>query len=212
MNMNQIIQDLNWRYATKKYDATKKISDDDLATIKESLRLTATSFGLQSMKFLIVENPEIRKQLTPASFGQTQIEEASHLIILCSYIDVNDVHVDHYMKDVSTTREIPIEATAQFGDYIKGAIAGFSAEQKETWSSKQTYIALGQVMHTCATLRIDSTPMEGFDPAAYDDILDLSAKNLKANLVLAIGYRHEEDKNQHQAKVRKSYDVLFETI
>ncbi len=210
--MNQIIQDLNWRYATKKYDTTKKISDNDLATIKESLRLTATSFGLQSMKFLLVEDPAVREKLTPASFGQTQITEASHLIILCSYIDVNSDHVDDYMQDVSTTREIPIEATAQFGDYIKGAISNFSAERKEVWSSKQTYIALGQVMHTCATLRIDSTPMEGFDPEAYDEILGLSKNNLKANLVLALGYRHEEDVTQHQAKVRKSHEVLFETI
>lgn len=210
--MNQIIKDLNWRYAVKKYDPTKKISNEDLATIKESLRLTATSFGLQSMKFLIVEDPKVRKELTPASFGQTQIQDASHIIVLCSYIDVNNDHVDHYMQDVASTREIPIEATAQFGDYIKGAIANFTPEHKETWSSKQTYIALGQVLHTCATLRIDSTPMEGFDPAAYDKILGLSTQNLKANLVLALGYRHEEDKNQHQAKVRKSNDVLFETI
>jgi nitroreductase len=210
--MNQIIQDLNWRYATKKYDTTKKVSDNDLETIKESLRLTATSFGLQTMKFLIVENPAVREQLTPASWGQTQIAEASHLIIMCSYIDVNNEHVDHYMQDVSTTRKIPLEATAQFGDYIKGAITNFSAEHKATWSSKQTYIALGQVMHTCATLRIDSTPMEGFDPAAYDEILGLSAKNLQANLVLALGYRHEEDQTQHLAKVRKSNEVLFETI
>ena len=210
--MNQIIQDLNWRYATKKFDTTKKISDNDLATIKESLRLTATSFGLQSMKFLIVENPEVRELLKPASWGQAQITEASHIIIMCSYIDINNDHVDAYMQDVSAIREISIEETAPFGDYIKGAITGFSAEQKELWSSKQTYIALGQVLHTCATLRVDSTPMEGFDPAAYDEILGLSAKNLKPTLVLALGYRHEEDEHQHYPKVRKSTDVLFETI
>ncbi len=211
-NMNQIIQDLNWRYATKKFDPTKKISEDDLTTIKESLRLTATSYGLQSMKFLIIEDPAIRQQLTPASYGQTQIVDASHLIILCSYINVDNEHVDEYMENVASTRNIPIEATAQFGDFIKGSIKNFSAEQKEIWSSKQTYIALGQALHTCANLRIDSTPMEGFDSAAYDDILGLSAKNLKASLVVALGYRHEEDETQHQAKVRKSHDVLFETI
>lgn len=210
--MNQIIQDLNWRYATKKFDTTKKISEDDLATIKESLRLTATSFGLQSMKFLVIEDTEVRKQLTPASFGQTQITDASHMIIMCHNIDVNNDHVDEYMQDVSSTRNIPIEETAQFGDYIKGAIQNFSTEQKEIWSSKQTYIALGQVLHTCARLKIDSTPMEGFDSAAYDEILGLSAKNLKASLVLALGYRHEEDASQHLPKVRKSNEVLFETI
>ena len=210
--MNQITEDLNWRYATKKFDPTKKVSNEDLETIKESLRLTATSFGLQSMKFLIVEDPEVRAKLQPAAFGQTQIVDASHLIVICTYIDVNNDHVDHYMQDVSSARNIPIEATSQFGDYIKGAISKFSAEDKLTWSSKQTYIALGQTLHTCARLRIDSTPMEGFDPAALDAILGLSAQNLKATLLLPVGYRHEEDKNQHMAKVRKSNDVIFETI
>ncbi|MFK7787327.1 MAG: NAD(P)H-dependent oxidoreductase [Crocinitomicaceae bacterium] len=210
--MNQITEDLNWRYATKKFDPTKKVSNEDLETIKESLRLTATSFGLQSMKFLIIEDPEVREKLKPASWGQTQVTDASHLIVLCSYIDVNNDHVDEYMQDVSSARNIPIEATSQFGDYIKGAIANFSADDKLLWSSKQTYIALGQTMHTCARLRIDSTPMEGFDPAAFDEILGLSAKNLKATLLLPIGYRHEEDNNQHLAKVRKSSEVMFETI
>lgn len=210
--MNKIVEDLNWRYATKKFDPTKKVSDEDLATIKEALRLTATSFGLQTMKFLIIENPEVRQKLQPASWGQTQITDASHLIVMCSYIDVNNDHVDHYMQDVASTREIPIEATAQFGDYIKGALTNFTPEETANWSTKQVYIAMGQVLHACARLRVDATPMEGFDPAAYDEILGLSAKNLKATLVLPIGYRHEEDKNQHMAKVRKSHDVLFETI
>lgn len=210
--MNTIIEDLNWRYATKKFDASKKVSNEDLDTIKESLRLTATSYGLQPMKFLFVEDPAVREQLTPASYGQSQIKDASHVIVLCSYIEVNSEHVDHYMQDVSSTRNIPIEATQQFGDYIKGAISNLSDEQKLIWSSKQAYIALGNALHTCARLRIDTTPMEGFDPAAYDKILGLSAKNLQASLVMTIGYRHEEDATQHQPKVRKADDVIFETI
>lgn len=210
--MNQIIEDLNWRYATKKFDPTKKVSAEDLETIKESLRLTATSYGLQSMKFLIVENPAIREQLKPVSWGQSQITDASHLIVLCSYIDINNDHVDQYMHDVATTRNLPLEATTQFGDFIKGTIATLTPEAKEIWSSKQVYIALGQALHTCATLRIDSTPMEGFDAKAYDEILGLSAKNLKATVLLPIGYRHEEDQNQHLAKVRKPSAVIFETI
>ena len=210
--MNQIIKDLNWRYAVKKFDPTKKVSNDDLETIKESLRLTATSYGLQSMKFLIIEDPKVREQLKPVSWGQTQVTDASHLIVMCSYIDVNNDHVDEYMQDVASTRNIPLEGTQQFGDYIKGTLKNLSADEKAIWSSKQTYIALGQVLHTCANLRIDSTPMEGFDAAAYDEILGLSAKNLKATLLLPIGYRHEEDEHQNYVKVRKSNAVLFETI
>lgn len=210
--MNKIIEDLNWRYATKKFDSTQRISDEDLATIKESLRLTATSFGLQAMKFIIVENPAVRQELKGASWGQTQITDASNMIVLCSYIAVDNEHVDAYMQDVANAQNVPIEATEQFGNYIKGSIANFTPEQKSIWASKQTYIALGQVMHTCASLRIDSTPMEGFDPGAYDKILGLSEKNLQANLVLALGYRHAEDDAQHRVKVRKSHEALFKTI
>lgn len=210
--MNTIIESLNWRYATKKYDPSKRISDSDLEIIKESLRLTATSFGLQPLKFLIIENPAVRESLKAASWGQTQITDASHMIVLCSYVNVENEHVDHYMNDVSSSRNVPIEATVPFGDYIKGAIANFSPEQKAIWTSKQAYIALGQVLHTCAMLRIDSTPMEGFNPSAYSEILGLSEKNLQASLVLTLGYRHDDDGNQHMAKVRKSHEVLFETI
>ncbi len=210
--MNQIIEDLNWRYATKKYDPSKKVSDKDFETIKESLRLAATSYGLQTLKFLVVEDPAVREKLKTASWGQPQITEASHLIILCSYNDVNSDHVDEYLENVAETRNVPMESTAQYGDFMKATISQLTLEEKSVWSSKQAYIALGQALHTCANLRIDSTPMEGFDAKAYDEILGLSEKNLKASVVLAVGYRHEEDQNQHLAKVRKPSEVIFETI
>ncbi len=210
--MNQIIEDLNWRYATKKYDPSKKVSDKDFETIKESLRLAATSYGLQTLKFLVVEDPAVREKLKTASWGQPQITEASHLIILCSYNDVNSDHVDEYLENIAETRNVPMESTAQYGDFMKATISQLTLEEKSIWSSKQAYIALGQALHTCANLRIDSTPMEGFDAKAYDEILGLSEKNLKASVVLAVGYRHEEDQNQHLAKVRKPSEVIFETI
>lgn len=208
--MHQIIEDLNWRYATKKFDSSKKVSDENIEVIKESLRLTATSYGLQPLKFLIIESPEIRAKLQPASYGQTQIVDASHLIVMCSYLNVSDEDVDTYMKIVSETREVPMEAVAPFGEHIKGSLSKMSGEDQALWASKQAYIALGQVLHTCASLRIDSTPMEGFDPQSYDEILGLKEQNLKATLVCAVGYRHDEDKNQHMKKVRKSSEDIFE--
>lgn len=208
--MHQIIEDLNWRYATKKFDPAKKVSDENIEVIKESLRLTATSYGLQPLKFLIIESPELRAKLQPASYGQTQIVDASHLIVICSYLNVSDEDVDAYMKTVSETREVPLEAVAPFGEHIKGSLAKMNGDAQTLWASKQAYIALGQVLHTCASLRIDSTPMEGFDPQSYDDILGLKEQNLKATLVCAVGYRHDEDKNQHMKKVRKSSEDIFE--
>ena len=116
------------------------------------------------------------------------------------------------MDRIVETRNVPKEGIQDFGNYIKQAISPMSMDDKATWNSKQAYIALGHLLHTCASLRIDSTPMEGFDPKAYDEILGLSAKQLRATLVCTIGYRHEEDQSQYMKKVRKSKEELFETI
>lgn len=210
--MHKLIEDLNWRYATKKFDPTKKISSDDLEVIKESLRLVPTSYGLQSMKFLIVESKEIREQLLLASFGQKQIVDASHLLVLCAYKDITPIHIDAYAENIANTRDHSVEAVAGYRDFIKRTVSSMSEEQKTAWNSKQLYIALGQLMTTCANLRIDATPMEGFNASKVDEILELNKKNLTSVLLCPIGFRHEDDDLQFAKKVRKSHNDLFETI
>ena len=210
--MHKIIEDLNWRYAVKKYDASKKLNDEQLSIIKESLRLVPTSYGLQPLKYLIIEDPVIRGKLKVASYGQSQVTDASHLIVLCSFLDIQDEYVDSYMEKIIQIRDADSDSTAKFGAYIKQTVSKLSPKEKEEWNSKQAYIALGQLMHTCASLRIDATPMEGFDPLAYNDILGLESKNLKATILCAIGYRSEEDVAQYRKKVRRRQQELFETI
>lgn len=210
--MHKVIEDLNWRYAVKKYDPSKKLTEEQVIVIKESLRLVPTSYGLQPLKYLIIEDEELRSKLQVASYGQTQVVDASHLIVLCSYLDVYDEHVDTYMKNIVQIRDVTLESTAKFGDYVKEVVSKLSQKEKEDWNSKQAYIALGQLMHTCASLRIDATPMEGFDSERYGEILGLKEKNLKATLVCAIGYRSDEDAAQHRKKVRRMHEELFETI
>ncbi|MFT5858470.1 MAG: nitroreductase [Flavobacteriaceae bacterium] len=210
--MHTILKDLNWRYATKRFDPDKPVSEENLHIIKESLRLAATSYGLQPLKFIIVESPELRERLKTASYGQSQITDAAHIIVICSFTDLEDAHVDAYMKDVAAAQSLPLEETSGFGDYVKQVIAPLSTEEKASWNSRQAYIALGQVMHTCASLRVDATPMEGFDPLAYDEILGLKKQNLKATLVCAVGYRHADDEAQHRTKVRRSAEDMFDVI
>lgn len=210
--MNKIIEDLNWRYATKKFDTTKKVSNEDLETIKESLRLVASSFGLQPLKYIIIENQELKNKLIPSSYGQMQVADCSYVIVICSTTDVQDIDVDLYMQTIEKVRETPIDMLEQFGQYIKGYIANMTKEQKSNWTTRQAYIALGQLLSTCAQLRIDSTPMEGFDPSAYNEVLGLSEKGLEATLVCPIGYRSEEDTAQHNKKVRKDSEDLFELL
>ena len=210
--MSNFIENAKWRYATKKFDTTKKVSASDLTTLKEAIRLSASSFGLQLYKVIILENTELRAKLQPASWGQTQIVDASHLIVFANQTTVTDADVDSYIKNVSETRNVPVEALAGYGDYMKGAVGGMPEDVKSIWTAKQTYIALSNLLNAAAELKIDVTPMEGFVPAQYNEILGLDKLNLNAALVAAVGYRHEEDATQHGAKVRKSNEELFITL
>ena len=207
--MNKIIEDLNWRYATKKYDNTKKISAEDFNTIKESLRLSPSSYGLQPLKYIVIENKELREELKIHSFNQSQITDASHIIVFCSFIDIDDNHIDKYIENIATTRSQKVEKVVGFGDYMKKEIFPMDKGLLANWNSKQAYIALGQVLHTCASLRIDATPMEGFKAEKYNEVLGFEEQNLKSILVCAFGYRSSDDLNASLAKVRKSSDDLF---
>jgi nitroreductase len=210
--MSTFIENQNWRYATKKFDATKKVSTKDLETLKEAIRLSSSSYGLQLYKIIIVENPEIRAKLQPASWGQTQIVDASHLIVFANQTNIGSAEIDSYLENVSQTRSLPIDALSGYGDFMKGNINSLTEEAKNVWTAKQTYIALANLISAAAELKIDTTPMEGFDAKQYNEILGLDKLNLNAAVIAAVGYRHEEDDTQHYKKVRKSNEDLYITI
>ena len=210
--MSSLLENLNWRYATKKFDATKKISDADLNTLKEAVRLAASSYGLQPYKVVVVENPEIREQLKAAAYGQTQITDASQLFIFANDLNAGPESVADYIKNISETRGIPVEALGGFEDMMNGVISNLSQEAKNIWTAKQTYIALGTLLSAAAELKIDATPMEGFNPAAFNEILGFDKLGLNASVIATVGYRHEEDEAQHFKKVRKSQEELFITL
>ena len=207
--MSNFIQDANWRYATKKFDGTKKVSNEDLDTLKEAIRLSSSSYGLQPYKVIFVENPELRAQLQPVSWGQSQIVDASHLIVFANVTNIGETEINDYVKNIAETRNIPVEALQGYADLMKSKITSLSEEAKNIWTSKQTYLALGNLLNAAAELKIDVTPMEGFEPEQYNEILGLKKLGLNASLVAPIGYRHEEDATQHYVKVRKSNEELF---
>lgn len=209
--MSDFIENAKWRYATKKFDTTKKVSNKDLNILKEAITLSASSYGLQPYKVIIVENQELRAKLQPASWGQTQIVDASHLIVFANIINIGEPEIDDYFKNLIDTRGIPAEAVQGYSDYMKSNVLPLSEEVKNIWTSKQTYLALGNLLNAASELKIDVTPMEGFVPAQYNEILGLDKLNLNATLVAAVGYRHEEDATQHYKKVRKSNEDLFIT-
>ncbi len=207
--MNTFIENSNWRYATKKFDNTKKLSSDDLEKLLEAIRLSASSYGLQPYKVLIIENPETRAKLQPASWGQTQIVDASHLIVFANYTKLDNEEIDSFLNNISKTREISLESISEYGNFMKGAIGQKTDAEKNTWNQKQAYIALANLMSAAAEMKIDSTPIEGFIPEQYNEILGLDKLNLNAAVVATVGYRHQDDVTQHYKKVRKSNEELF---
>ena len=207
--MSHFIENQKWRYATKKFDATKKVSASDLETLKEAIQLSTSSYGLQLYKVFIIENPEIRAKIQPAAWGQTQIVDASHLLVFANITNFGDAEIDAYIKNLSETRGIPVESVQGYADFMKSKITTLPEEARNVWTAKQTYLALGNLLNAAAELKIDVTPMEGFEPAAVNEILGFDQLGLNASLIATIGYRHEEDATQHYAKVRKSNEELF---
>ncbi|WP_299606771.1 NAD(P)H-dependent oxidoreductase [uncultured Aquimarina sp.] len=208
----QLIQNLEWRYATKKFDPEKKVSKSDLENIKKAISLAASSYGLQAYKVLIIEDPEVRKKLQPESWGQSQIVDASQLIVFCNYTNVDNQVIDDYLKLKADIQNLNLEDLKGYGDFMKSKITELPDEIMKAWTAKQTYIGLGNLLVACAELKIDACPMEGFSPEGYDNILNLSEKGLSAAVIATIGYRSEEDMTQHSKKVRKPIQELFETI
>jgi len=207
-----IIENLNWRYATKKFDVAKKIAKNDLNILKEAVRLSASSYGLQPYKVILVENEDLRQQIKSVAWNQAQVTEASDVMIFANITDVGIIEVQKYIANMSAIREIPATNLKGFEDMMNNVVTTLTPEAKENWTAKQTYIALGTLLSAAADLKIDATPMEGFDRDAVNKILDLPAKGLSATLIITLGYRDENDATQHLKKVRKPNEELFITL
>lgn len=206
-----IIDKLKWRYATKKFDSSKSLSETQLQTLKEAFNLTALSYGLQTLKLVIVEDKTIRENLVSLSYGQRQVVDASHLFVLCIQSNINTNDVDSHFKNIKAIRATPDEVLEPFKTQMKTTIDNMSEEKKLVWATKQAYIALGNLMTVCAVEGIDSCPMEGFVPEAIDEALKLNEYNLKSVLLLPVGYRAEDDMFSGFKKVRKQLsDTIIE--
>lgn len=199
----QLLEVLKWRYATKRFDASKQISPALWSTLEEALVLTPSSYGLQPWQFLVVQTPEIRKQLRAKSWNQSQVEEASHFVVLTTLRGINEEHITKFMQRTATVRGLTLESLAGFQKAIMGdVIHGGRAAVAKEWLARQAYIALGNLMTSAALLGIDTCPMEGLDPVAYDQILGLDSTPYQTIVACALGYRHAEDKYAGLAKVR----------
>ncbi len=198
-----IIEKLQWRYATKKFDTAKKLSDDKVSILKEAFNLTALSYGLQTLKMVVVEDKALRETLVKTSYGQRQVADASHLLVLCIQTKIDNDDVDEHFETIKDIRNTPDTVLASFKGQLKSTIESMPTEKKVGWATKQAYIALGNLMTVCAVEGIDSCPMEGFIPAELDKALKLDEHGISSVLLLPVGYRAEDDMFADFKKVRK---------
>jgi len=201
-----IIESLQWRYAVKKFDADKELTNKQINTLKEAFNLTATSYGLQPVSLVIVKNKEIQKQLVEFSFNQEQIAQASHILILCIPKKYDSQNVEKYFSLVKEIRNTPDDILNPFKEYMLNDVNTRTQQDLFLWNKNQAYIALGNLLTVCAVEKIDACPMEGFVPEKYDEILELDKKNLQSILVIPVGFRAEDDFMKDLKKVRKKIE------
>ena len=205
----ELIKHLNWRYATKKFDPGKKISPAALEELKDVIQLSASSYGLQWYKVLIVESPSLKEKLFPHAWHQQQILDCSHLVVICNYTSITDDDIDAYISQVAASQQTSRSTLTGYGDLIKTKLREKTAAEKTNWLKSQTYIALANLIAGCAELKIDACPMEGFQAGNFNEVLGLNEQGLNACVIAAIGYRHSEDPASARKKYRKPKEDLF---
>ena len=208
-----VINQLQWRYATKQFDPNRRISNEDWNTLEHSLVLTPSSFGLQPWKFIVITDQATKEKLVPVSWGQRQVADASHLVVFAIKKDIGPTDVDRYIDRIAKVRNVSMDSLAGF----RTVLLDFINQPKEKfdvnfWSTRQAYIALGNFLNTAALLGIDTCPMEGIDPAAYDKILGLEEKGYRTVVAAPAGYRAAADKYASLPKVRFDQEEVITHI
>jgi nitroreductase len=213
MTNEQLLTALNWRYATKVFDAAKKIPADVWRTLEQSLVLTPTSYGLQPYKFLVVNNPAKRAELLPHSWGQKQVVDCSHFVVFAARTEMTEADVDKLIKRSVDVRKLPAAALDAYRGFMLGDVVnGPRGKIAHEWATRQAYIALGNLMTCAAVLGVDACPMEGLVPAEYDKVLNLNGSGYATVVACALGYRAATDKYAGLAKVRYETEDLVQII
>ena len=201
--MTNIIENLNWRYATKAFDTSKAVSETDLDTILDAGNLTATSYGLQPFTFVTVDDVATKQALVEHAYGQTQVAANAVLIVLAARTDIDTAYISEYIARIELIRGLPAGSVDGFKDMMIGHLTNLTPEARLVWAQKQSYIALGTMMAAASELHIDNAALEGFNPDKFDEVLGLTNLNLRATTLLVLGYRSPDDATSQYTKVRK---------
>ena len=198
----QFLASLEWRYATKAFD-TRKLPEATWAALEESLRLTPSSYGLQPWKFIVVNDPALRAKLRPVSWNQSQVTDASHLVVFARRTEVTETDVNEFFNQMVSERQADATKLEPYRQMMLGGVVkGKDAAAQKDWAARQLYIALGQLMGAAAAMAIDTCPLEGIDPDAYTEILGLKGTGYEVVVACAVGYRSSEDKYAGMKKIR----------
>ncbi|MBY5961446.1 NAD(P)H-dependent oxidoreductase [Marinobacter nauticus] len=208
MNIHQA---LDWRYAVREF-SPEKLDTRAVETLLDAVRKSASSYGLQPYKLLIVERRPVRQALLAHSFGQQKVLECSHLIVFAAQKEIGDHTVDRYVNQFVKTRGVLASDIAGYVEHMKQALSGKTLAEKQVWAHQQAYIALGTLLTAAATMQIDSCPMTGFDHKAYDEVLGLPELGLESTAIVALGYRSVWDTTAQLPKVRFDYEDVVWTV
>ena len=208
---NILIEALQWRYAAKKYDPSFQLDAKDQETLEQVLQLTPSSYGLQPLHYIWLEDKALLEKTKALAWNQQQIVDAGVVLVLCTKTELDAAYLDAHADLMRDTRNMQEEQIKGFRAHLHTAIGNKPADQVQVWNDKQAYIALGQLLTACALLQLDATPMEGFDPIALDELLQLKEKGLHSVLICTIGKRAADDHYQHLQKVRRPKKSLFST-
>ncbi|MDJ1498430.1 nitroreductase family protein [Cytophagaceae bacterium DM2B3-1] len=207
-----LVKAFQWRYATKKYDTSRKISPEQFDDLLTTLQLSPSSYGLQPYTFFILQDPAVLEQISRAAFGQPQITTGAYVLAVTVQTDIDESTVKKYIDKAAIARNTERKNLEARETFVNSKLSLLSAEQKIEWAEKQAFLAVGVLVSAAAEAGIDASPMEGFDRAQVDQILGLKEKNLKTTLLFALGYRSSEDEFATIPKVRKTKEELFITI
>lgn len=210
MTPDQLLDSLKFRYATKQFDATRKISDAEWTALEQSLVLTPSSFGLQPWKFIVVKDTELRDRLRKRSWNQSQVTDASHFVVFTTRTDLTEADVDRFFVTLAAAQGRDIESFAGYRNVVVSFASAMTQESRHAWNVRQAYIALGQFMTAAALLGIDTCPMEGIEPAGYDEELGLTGTGYATSVACAVGYRSPEDKYAEAPKARFPHAEVIE--
>jgi len=206
--MTNIIENLKWRYATKAFDTNKTVAAADLDTILAAGNLAATSYGLQPFTFVVVDDAAKKQALVEHAYGQTQVAANGVLIVLAARTDVDAAYISEFTARIESTRGLPAGSVDGYKDMMVGHLTNITPDTRLAWAQKQSYIALGTMMAAASELHIDNAALEGFNPDKFDEVLGLTAMNLRATSLLVLGYRSADDATSAYTKVRKDMNDI----